>query len=205
MSVATKAELVREMNAVHEQVRFINTRKGIKDHEAELLYQAAKLSRGLIVEVGSYMGRSTAYLALGTMAGNKQHIFSIDPWRAPVEVHLFETFQRNIAQLGVNGIVTPIRMSSAEAYRLKKPVDAWQSGIELLFIDGDHLKAGVELDLRWIDLVNVGGMVVFHDYGNQDWPDVTTVVDRYRNDHPDLLQLHKLKGHLIVFTKVAVI
>lgn len=205
MSVKSKAEMVREMNAVHEQVRFINTRKGIKDHEAELLYQAAKLSRGLIVEIGSYMGRSTAYLALGTQAGFRQPIVSIDPWRAPVEVHLFETFQRNIARLGVNGAVTPIRMPSAEAYRLKIPAEAWTCGIELLFIDGDHLEAGVTLDLRWIERVNVGGVVAFHDYGNGDWPDVTRVVDRYRQEHPDILQLHELKGHLIVFRKVAVI
>lgn len=205
MSVKSKAEMVREMNAVHERVRFINTRKGIKDIEAEALYQAAKESRGLILEVGSYMGRSTAYLALGTQAGFRQPIVSIDPWRAPVEVHLFETFRANIARLGVNGAVTPVRMPSAEAYRLKIPAEAWSRGIELLFIDGDHLEAGVTLDLRWIDLVNVGGTVAFHDYGNGDWPDVTRVVDRYRQEHPDILQLHELKGHLIVFRKVAVI
>jgi predicted O-methyltransferase YrrM len=52
----------------------------ITAQEAQLLYTAAQTVKdGCIVEVGSYLGRSTAALALGTRAGFYVPVYAVDP------------------------------------------------------------------------------------------------------------------------------
>ena len=46
--------------------------------EAALLYDLAVDSPGPIVEIGSYQGRSTAALSLGSKAGQQQTVYAID-------------------------------------------------------------------------------------------------------------------------------
>lgn len=55
---------------------------------------------------------------------------------------------------------------------------AWDTKIDLLFIDGDHSEAGLTGDiLAWLPSVRDGGYVLFHDYGSVNWPDVKPVLD----------------------------
>ena len=43
--------------------------------------------------------------------------------------------------------------------------------VHLLFVDGDHEREGVEADMRaWLGKVRPGGLVVFHDYEQPDFP-----------------------------------
>jgi hypothetical protein len=52
-------------------------------------------------------------------------------------------------------------------------------GIDLLFIDADHAASGLQKDIDgWLQYVNVGGYVLFHDYNSVNWSEVTKVVDR---------------------------
>lgn len=81
-----------------------------------------------------------------------------------------------------------------EKYKLAPPIQhlgmsadigkEWPSWtIELLFIDGDHHRAGLEADIdAWLPHVAPMGYILFHDYGTNDWPDVKAVVDERMKD-----------------------
>jgi len=58
---------------------------------------------------------------------------------------------------------------------------------QFLFIDGDHSYEGVRNDLeKFAPLVANGGLVVFHDYHNPSWPEVTRAVDELAMGRKDL-------------------
>src|SRR5829696_8260666 len=87
--------------------------------------------RGAIVEIGSWKGRSTIWLASGArLAGLRVH--AIDPHRGSREDPGADTlaeFHGNLARNGLTEVVEPLVMTSEEAAaRIAGP-------IELLFID----------------------------------------------------------------------
>lgn len=124
--------------------------------EAEALFDRAKActGRGVIVEIGSYRGRSTICLGLGSKAGCHVPVYAIDLHQS----NRFHRFTRNIGRAGLDDLVTPVAGRSQEiAADLDEPV-------ELLFIDGSHDYDGVREDFeRWVPKVVDGGWVVMHD------------------------------------------
>ncbi|MBI3825278.1 MAG: class I SAM-dependent methyltransferase [Candidatus Rokubacteria bacterium] len=121
--------------------------------------------RGVIVEIGSWKGRSTIWLALGSRAGAGGRVYAIDPhtgsWehQAPgTVVATFEDFRRNIARAGVGDLVVPLVMPSVEA------AGGFAEPVELIFIDGAHGYEDVKQDfLAWFPKVVEGGIMAFHD------------------------------------------
>ena len=93
-------------------------------------------------------------LAAGSAEGNGAHVYAIDP-------HIqdsWDDLSNNLRTHGVEHIVTPLRMTSEVAAR------DWNSPIGLLFIDGDHSRAAVELDWKLYSPHLIDGAVVaFHD------------------------------------------
>lgn len=133
------------------------------------LYQLALAGpgKGVIVEIGSFLGRSTIYLARGSKAARREKVYAIDPHLgAPVINHKFsgptyKLFLGNIRKAKVNKWVVPIKKTSAQAR------SNWKLPIRLLFIDGDHSIAGVKRDLLdWEPLVSDGGVIALHDAVN---------------------------------------
>jgi predicted O-methyltransferase YrrM len=130
----------------------------LSDEEATALYELAKgcTGRGVIVEIGSFKGRSTICLGLGSQAGHGVPIYAIDPghgWKR------FAEFQANIRRAGVEELVTPIAAMSADAFP-----DFPEPAIELLFIDGSHRYDLVDLDFHlWTRKLVDGGMLAMHD------------------------------------------
>jgi MMP 1-O-methyltransferase len=123
---------------------------------------AATTGKGLIVEIGSWQGRSTAWLAAGArLAGAR--VYAIDPHtgsREDPDAATYETFRANLTKIGVADVVEPLVTTSAEAARLL------EGPIELLFIDGDHSHDAVRLDAElWLPKLVEGGIVMFHDVG----------------------------------------
>ena len=50
--------------------------------------------------------------------------------------------------------------------------------IDMVFIDGDHTREGVEKDIRaWSPILKVGRMLLFNDYQQASWPGVVQAVD----------------------------
>lgn len=132
--------------------------------EKTLLANLAKqLPRGsTIVEIGSYLGASTCYLASGARLRDGK-VYAVDTWTnlamSEGTRDSYADFIQNTA-LFKNWIVPLRGLSSAIAQELQVEID-------LLFVDGDHSYEAVCADLEaWIPKVKEGGIVVFHDY---DW------------------------------------
>jgi predicted O-methyltransferase YrrM len=121
---------------------------------------AATRGRGAIVEIGSWKGRSTAWLAAGaSIAGQRVH--AIDPHlrsREDPAANTLSEFMANIGRAGLAHAVEPLVMTSMDA------AEKLTGQIELLFIDGDHEYEGVKRDADlWLPRLVDGGLVVFHD------------------------------------------
>jgi predicted O-methyltransferase YrrM len=131
----------------------------LSDAQGRALFRAAAdtRGRGAIVEIGSWKGRSTTWLASGArLAGH-----GVDPHRRSREYPEAETeaeFLANLARNGLAAVVEPLVMTSDDAAaRIAGPV-------ELLFIDGDHSYEAVRRDAElWLPRLIDGGTVMFHD------------------------------------------
>ena len=138
--------------------------------------------RGAVVEIGSYLGKSTSYLAMGTRTRGSGTVFAVDHFLGSPEHQagqrhedavlardgtLFDAFLRNMAVGGFTDIVRPLRTGSLDAAR------EWSGPIRLLFIDGDHSYQATRADFEaWTPHLEPGGLAAFHDVGD-DWPGVT--------------------------------
>lgn len=134
--------------------------------EGLLLYDlASRVYSGCIVEIGSYRGKSTVALALGSMAGNSVPVYAIDPhdsFKGILEGEFGPKdrieFFKNILRTGVGGIVHLVNLKSEAASK------GWNKEISLLWIDGDHRYPEVKKDFTcWNPFVVKGGSIVFHD------------------------------------------
>ena len=133
------------------------------------LYEtAAKLSDGaVIVEIGSFKGRSTACLALGCMETSKR-VYAIDTFNGNdvdfPERSYFDQFQSNMQRLELSAYVRPLVGYSTEI------AQQWTEPIDLLFIDGSHQFDGVLADFEnFYPHVKPGGIIAFHDVA-KTWP-----------------------------------
>ena len=140
-------------------------------HEGPLLYELARrcTGRGVIVEIGSWKGKSTIWLARGAAAGAGVHLYAVDPHTGSPEhgsdVWTLPEFERNIERAGVGDRVTPIVAISSEA------AADFSQPIELLFIDGAHDVGSVRHDLdAWTPKVIEGGVIALHDTGRDQAP-----------------------------------
>ena len=137
-----------------------------------------------IVEIGSWKGKSTIWLAAGSLSGQGAKVYSIDPHTGTKDdaererqkgdaetIWSFDDFQRNISKAGVAAVVAPLVMYSGEALsHVKEPVG-------LLFIDGDHSYEGVRADFEaWSPRVAPGGVIAFHDTNIAVYPGIKQVV-----------------------------
>ncbi|MFC5530952.1 class I SAM-dependent methyltransferase [Cohnella yongneupensis] len=154
---------------------------------------------GDIVEIGSFKGKSTVSLGLGSkwLSGQKRKVYAIDPFMPDVwhyRAPYFEDFKRNIQSSGLEDYVIPINKPSYEA------LDQCPERICGLFVDGDHSYIGVKRDIQlYTPRVIDGGMVAFHDYSV--YADVARAVDElcdsgdyvYVGDYDSLRLLRKIK------------
>lgn len=124
------------------------------------------------VEVGSFKGRSTSFMAVEILNSGKDIKFdAIDTWKGSpehqagggsevkevVEGTLFETFMANIEP--VKNYVNPIRMPSLEAAKLYE-----DGSLNFVMIDGDHGYEAVKADiLAWLPKVKSGGVIAGDD------------------------------------------
>ncbi|UJB71067.1 class I SAM-dependent methyltransferase [Acaryochloris sp. 'Moss Beach'] len=128
----------------------------LTDTEAQFLYTRAKACppETVIVEIGSWKGKSTICLSQGSAAGENVPIYAVDPHQEDS----YQEFEHNVSSAGVRELVTPMVKTSAEA------CEGWTQPIGLLFIDGNHEHDMVEQDyLLWSPFVVEGGTIAFHD------------------------------------------
>lgn len=128
---------------------------------------------GEIVEIGSFKGKSTIALGLGSkwISERKRTIYAIDPFITNGNYfNYFDEFQNNILNYRLSNYVTPIKKYSHEA------IQDCPERISALFVDGDHNYLSVKRDIvLYAPRVVRGGFIAFHDY--TVYSDVKRAVD----------------------------
>lgn len=146
------------------------------DDEGDALFDLARESVGSIVELGSYKGLSTVYLAWGAKENPlRPKVFAIDHFKGEkIEgVDLYPDYRAGkyqkalLSNLASAGVVDVVKVSSgvswseglAEMVRGEGPVG-------LIFIDADHSYEGVYKDWTvWMPKLHPRSIVAFHDRG----------------------------------------
>ncbi len=132
--------------------------------EGRLLYRLAQAAdpAGVIVEIGSWHGRSTIWLGAGAAAGRGARVVAIDPHygtdlRSEGETteHILRT---NLRRAGLDDRTEVVVSTSEEA------AAQWSRPVSLLWIDGDHSYESARRDLElWDPYLLPDGVVALHD------------------------------------------
>jgi predicted O-methyltransferase YrrM len=133
------------------------------------LFELAQCVRdGCIVEVGSWRGRSTAALALGSQRAYRVPVYAIEPHEEFRGIGGAEfgsadrvVFFQNMLRVGTLDVVRLVNLSSEYVTR------SWPMPVGLLWIDGDHRYRGVRNDiLCWLPHLRPDATVFFDDATN---------------------------------------
>lgn len=182
--------------------------------EGLLLRQAAReVPAGqVIVEIGSYTGKSTSCLAAGSAEGHRASVYAVDLWtagtsrggrhfrvRQPDEqgrsskFHIPEVltvFRRRMALYG-DGLVRECMGASVDV------AATWLLSIGLLFIDAEHTYEACRADFEaWSPKVVPGGVIALHDYKGTGAGGVKRYVDEVIQE--GRWRIHETAGSLVV-------
>ena len=134
------------------------------------------------VEVGSWKGKSAAYIAVEIINSKKDiSLDCIDTWKGSSEHvnddyvksnSLYELFIKNTSSL--SSVINPIRMDSVDASKKYE-----NNSIDFIFIDASHEYEYVKKDIEaWFPKVKINGIIAGHDYKN-GWVGVDKAVDEF--------------------------
>ena len=165
------ADVARVAECLQLVERFKHVEGWLSPVEGYLLYRLARdgEGEGAIVEIGSWMGLSTAWLAAGSKAAGRERVHAVDvfdggPMLKELDVirnegTTYHRFTENLEGLDLFDHVEPILAESSAA------AQRWTQGaIRLLFIDGDHRYPAVKQDFDlWSPHVVAGGLIVLDD------------------------------------------
>lgn len=133
----------------------------------------------IFVEIGSFLGQSTAALAHFVKESKKAvKIYAVDifdisefsdsPHAKVVDAfggNMLDAFWENIVKAGVDGDITAIQKDSVSAAS-----EFEDRSVSYLMIDASHKYADVVEDIEtWFPKVKIGGIIVGDDY---DWHEV---------------------------------
>ncbi|GII25680.1 hypothetical protein Pme01_52770 [Planosporangium mesophilum] len=148
------------------------------DDEGLALYQAALAvtADGPLLEVGSYLGKSTLYLAAAARERGTQ-VVTVDHHRGSEEhqpgweyhdpdlvdpqagrIDTLPGFRRTIAAADAEDLVVAVVARSETLAAL------WQRPVAFVFLDGSHTDESAQRDLAcWTPHLTVGGVLAIHD------------------------------------------
>ncbi|SDT34769.1 class I SAM-dependent methyltransferase [Actinoplanes derwentensis] len=147
-----------------------------EDEGRALARAALDAPDGPILEVGSYLGKSTLYLAAAARArggkvvtvdhhrGSEEHQVGWEyhePGLVDPAVGLIDTlpgFRRTIAAARAEDVVVAVVARAEEFAAL------WSAPLAFLFLDGSHTDESAQRDLgSWAPHLAVGGILAIHD------------------------------------------
>lgn len=147
--------------------------------ESELSYLAEAASKSkLVVEVGSWMGRSTSAIAANTTG----KVIAVDTWKgseehAPMLAGKPPSWLREqfiVNTLGFENL-SLAEMESGAAVVLLRGLDIHP---DMVFIDANHSYDTVKSDIfGWTSLLAEGGFICGHDYDPPNWMGIKQAVD----------------------------
>jgi predicted O-methyltransferase YrrM len=162
-----------------ELLRSIRAAKGFMPEEegAELFRTAVEYGPlGPILEIGTYCGLSTLYLAgaariAGTVVVTIDHHRGSEEHQPGSEYHepslvddrtgridTLPTFRATIAEAGLEDHVVAV------VGRSDRVASMWRTPLAMVFIDGGHTEAAAQADYEgWAPWVMPGGSLVIHD------------------------------------------
>lgn len=146
--------------------------------EATALYKhaLAVVSKGPILEIGSYCGKSTIYIGSACKEGGGV-VYALDHHRGSEEhqlgeeyhdaqlfdnsiglVDTFKEFRKNIRNADLDNNVIPLVASSNVASK------GWATPLSMVFIDGGHSMEAAKTDYQsWAGHIISGGVLAIHD------------------------------------------
>ena len=148
--------------------------------------------KGDVLEIGSWQGRSTSFLAQSIKISSNGKVYAVDHFKGNPGKEKFykvnnddlsdlkSNFLENMTKSGVQEYVELLDMSNVDAEKIisEKKVD-----IRLLFIDGCHEYDGVKKDFELFERYVVrGGLIIFDDYSSS-FPGVVKFVDEILNTY----------------------
>lgn len=139
----------------------------------------------IIVEVGSWKGFSTSFLARSVIDYNGK-VFTVDHFQGTPGVwnyemakkeDIYQIFKKNMVLLGLWDRVYPLIMNSQTAAEIFA-----NEIVDMCFLDGDHRYTYFKNDiLAWFPKIKVGGILCGHDcegyYDNCSY-EVSKIIDK---------------------------
>ena len=130
-------------------------------------------SHATFVEVGCWLGKSTAYCASRIRESGKAiSFYAVDTWQGSASEpamaesaaraggSVYPLFRANMEAVGVLDVIRPLLMPSVAAARLFA-----NGSLDFVFIDADHARAAVQADIAaWRPKVKCGGILAGHDW-----------------------------------------
>lgn len=152
----------------------------------------------VIVELGSYKGKSTCYLASGAAEGSRAKVYAVDAWDLPgnetgrhgyAEKDAWRSF---VAQVQACGFRLGLEVTRIQGWSVEVG-ERWPivcgAPVGMLYIDADHSYDAVWGDFwTWYPHLADGAVVAFDDWHTPRNPGVEQAVARIaRGGHlPDL-------------------
>lgn len=179
-----------------------------------LAWAVENSSSPLIIEVGSWKGRSAINMAKAATASSLvREILCIDTWLGSAEhwlaaesniewyeslgikngrPEIYKTFLGNVILNKCQDIITPLPLSSDAAFHVLKALGVSSS---LIYIDGSHELAAVMRDIEcYWQLLSPDGIMILDDY--QAWPGVTQAVNSFA--HVNGISVHGEPGKAVL-------
>jgi predicted O-methyltransferase YrrM len=153
---------------------------------------AKQFPQGKFVELGSWLGKSTCFMAEFIKENNLGlKFYTVDTFLGEIGAtdqqvivkeeggSIYKAFLKNMSNAGVLDYVTPLKLTSEEASKIfpDKSLDA-------VFLDASHLFGDVWADLtNWVPKIKNGGILGSHDYYITDKPtEVKLAIDKFFNN-----------------------
>jgi predicted O-methyltransferase YrrM len=173
MRPETQAEIPAGIAAAAEAAKgFMPPAEGLALYQTALAYGR----RGPVIEIGTYCGKSTIYLAAAARVVGQQ-VVTVDHHRGSEEnqpgweyhdpslvdprsgrMDTLPHFRATLAQAGLEDQVVAVVGRSADVARL------WRTPAGMLFIDGGHTDIAAQADYEgWARWVAPGGALAIHD------------------------------------------
>lgn len=132
-----------------------------------------------IVEIGSFLGRSSVVMAGSRKIQGSGKVYCIDPFDASGDSYSTTTYEniekksklslreRFDQHVKLSNVQDWIEVHSGTAESVAKN---WEKSIDLLFLDGDQSPIGARSSYdHWIPFLKCGGIIMIHNSGDRDY------------------------------------